>query len=128
MRDSLEKLASAWIALNNRSTPPDLNIDDPNQWAHDRLWTMCQNDPDQAWAAILYIVERVPNDYVLGNLAAGPLENLLGCHGEEMIDRVERKAAANPAFKKMLSGVWKNDISETVWRRIEIARETLPRP
>jgi hypothetical protein len=117
----MEKLAAAWIALNSRPSPMDLNVDDPNLWAHERLWQMSRSNPDDCWCAILYIMERAQNDYILGSLAAGPLENFLGYHGEEFIVQVERRAASDTIFRKLLSGVWQNNISDNVWYRIRAA-------
>lgn len=123
MIGSLEKLATAWIALNSRPNPLELDTDEPNQWAHDKLSDLSRDDPDACWEAIIYIMKRAPDDYILGSLAAGPLEDLLVYHGEEMIDQVEREAQSSRQFKKALAGVWKNNISEEVWRRVEVARD-----
>lgn len=55
---------------------------------------------------ILRLIELSPDDYVLANVAAGPLEDLLGLHAYGFIDRVENQARTNPRFRRCLSGVW----------------------
>jgi hypothetical protein len=68
---------------------------------------------------ILEVLGRQPLPRVLGNLAAGPLEDLLVYQGPLIIDKVEALAAADPAFRRLLSGVWRNQIREDVWERIQ---------
>ena len=52
-------------------------------------------------------------------LSAGPIENLLALHGEKFIDRVGAEARTDPTFAKVLGGVWKNRMSDSVWERLQ---------
>jgi hypothetical protein len=54
------------------------------------------------------------------------MEHLLGKHGEQYIDEVERRAAADPKFARMLSGVWKYVMSDEVWARVEALKARVP--
>jgi hypothetical protein len=74
--------------------------------------------PDQQWQFILAAVAHASNEE-LGHIAAGPIEHLLGNHGADYIDAVEQRAASDPKFARMLSGVWKYTMSDEVWKRIE---------
>lgn len=87
-------------------------------WAFDRLDFLCKNEPDVAKRVILEILHRDPSEFVLDNLAAGPLETLLAKNGSLIIDWVECQAKNDKRFKDLLSGVWGNDIPKPVWDRV----------
>ena len=53
------------------------------------------------------------------NLSAGEVEDLLGRHGSEMISLVEAEAQRDPSFAKLLGGVWKNNMTDEVWSRLQ---------
>jgi hypothetical protein len=76
------------------------------------------SDPEEAWSLILEGIRRASSEQVLGLIGAGALENFLEHHGSVFIARVEREAA-NQRFRTALSHVWRSNISDTVWRRIE---------
>jgi hypothetical protein len=81
--------------------------------------------PEQRFQAILNALRNTkadPAHQTFQNLAARPLEDLLSDHGPEMIERVEAEARRNPAFNLLLGGVWRGDISEDIWSRVEAAR------
>ena len=76
-------------------------------------------DPEEAWACILEGIRRAPSEKVLGLIGAGALENFLGHHGDAFIDRVERQANADPRFLYVVGNVWKWEIPDPVWQRIQ---------
>ena len=45
-------------------------------------------DPDQQWQFVRSAVAHAKSDDELGHIAAGPVEHLLGRHGESLIARV----------------------------------------
>jgi hypothetical protein len=59
------------------------------------------------------------SDSILGNLAAGPLEDLLVDHGPEFIDRVEILARQDRQFRRLLGAVWQNAMSDDLWNRVK---------
>jgi hypothetical protein len=65
-----------------------------------------REQPEEAWVMILRLVELSPDDRVLANIAAGPLEDLLGLHPYVFIDRIEQLARSDATFRRCLSGVW----------------------
>lgn len=86
-------------------------------------------DPDTQWSVVLELIERAPeDDGVLQNLAAGPLEGLLGRFGDEVIDRAERQATLDPRFRRVLSGVWKHTMPDAVWARVRAIQATVVDP
>src|SRR5215510_2274616 len=59
------------------------------------------------------------SDDELDHIAAGPMEHLLGKHGDKYIEKVEQRAEADPRFARMLAGLWKYMMSDHVWARVE---------
>lgn len=93
----------------------------PDFWAVEWFMNPGNERSELCWAAILKILETTSSDSVLANLAAGPLEDLIECHGSKFIDRIENESRINPCFRELLGGVWKCS-SPAVWERIEKAR------
>lgn len=90
-------------------------------WAFKKLDYKCRHEPEYAWNILLKILEKNPSVFVLDNLAAGPLEDLLTNYGDLFINRVENEAKENNQFKYLLGGVWQNDMPKSIWDRIQIA-------
>ena len=88
-------------------------------WAATRASELSRTDPKAALDFILEVKHRDPLQRVLANLAAGPLEDLLVYQGPAVIDRVEALAAGDPDFRRLLAGVWRNQMREDVWERIQ---------
>ena len=88
-------------------------------WAWQQLTDMCQKDPESAWNVIREIIVTDQSDRNLANIGAGPFEDLMGSHGAQFIDRVERCVKSDRAFRRMLGIVWKNRIADDVWARIQ---------
>jgi hypothetical protein len=53
------------------------------------------------------------------SLSAGEIENLLSSNGTEIISLVEDEARRNPNVAKLLGGVWKNQMNDEVWSRLQ---------
>jgi hypothetical protein len=116
------KLVDDWIELYRaeRSTSEH----DPLFGAFVELDALVSADPDTAWRIILEILKRDEkhrNMRLLGNLAAGPLEDLLVRHGENAIKRVEQESMRDPEFRFLLGGVWQNRMSDAIWSRVQAA-------
>ena len=79
------------------------------------------SEAEDAWKAILRILELDPPDEVLAVLAAGPLEDLIDDYGALFIDRIETESRRNPRFRQLLGGVWKSS-SADIWARVEACR------
>lgn len=108
-----EALARAWVA-ELRGESADLQSD----LAQSVVMMSFTAKPEHQWQFILAAVAQA-SDEELGHVAAGPVEHLLGKHGAQYIDQVERHAEANPKFARMLSGVWKYMMTDDVWARVE---------
>jgi hypothetical protein len=80
-------------------------------------------------AMILDLIAAAPDDEnVLGDIAAGPLEGFLSNFDAAVIDRGEAEAASEPRFRRVVSGVWKLEMSDPVWQRIRAIQATVPDP
>ena len=75
--------------------------------------------PEVAWTAILEILDGELTEEQISILAAGPLEDLLAKHGAKFIDRIECEAKSNSRFNHLLGGVWKNEIAQEIWVRVQ---------
>lgn len=79
---------------------------------------LVHNAPAAAWTAILEIIKMAESDVILSRVAAGPLENLIVEHGATVIDAIELEARRNAKVARTLTGVWRRDTPEEIWRRV----------
>ena len=79
---------------------------------------------EELWSFIKHTYKENISENVISNLAAGPLEDLLGYHGERYINEVEALARKDPKFKELLGGVWQHLMSNAIWERVCKARGT----
>jgi len=61
---------------------------------------------EEAWSAIVRLIEVAPNQQGLFDVAAGPLEDALQFHTDRFGERILGKAIADPRFRLALNGVW----------------------
>ena len=98
---------------------------------------------EEVWTRLQLIVEKVkniekgekeadpkPNEYheKLFINAVGPVIELLGRQGEDFIALVEKRAAENLRFAKLLSKIARTNMDQGVWMRLQAiaARHTPP--
>jgi hypothetical protein len=80
--------------------------DEVDFWAWDAVTQFMEHAPaDDAWDLVVELLRRAP-DAVLGNIAAGPLEDLVCKHGVALVDWIEGEARRDPRFQWALGGVW----------------------
>ncbi len=111
-----EDLAATWIEQQLQ--------ENGENWAIQRVMQLCGlcSDPELVWPIILRLVELSSDDRLLGDVAAGPLEDLLCGHGALFIERVEAQAKRDRKFRRCLSGVWGwSSMSESMQARIRKA-------
>lgn len=124
-KEDVEALASAYIDHFSERHVWDKDLvltkrdTSATEWASDKMIDLALENPEELWDIILEILKRDPPTEVIEVLAAGPLEDYIAKLGEKVIDRVEAHAAADPKFKNLLGGVWRNSISDDVWRRVQ---------
>jgi hypothetical protein len=114
--DKFDATVEGWIALQKQ----ELNSEAYNQlfWAFEAVYDLVARYPEAAVRFIVAVLEKDSSDIVIGNLSAGPLEDLLAAHGAAIIDRIESEARENALFARLANGVWRNQIDPHVWKRI----------
>ena len=115
--DEKTRLVEGWIARFEHYR--EVGADDQHFWAFEQLDDLCKQSPELAWEIILRILDANSSDPIVENLSAGPLEDLLVYHGEQVISLVEIRARNDSKFRNLLGGVWKNAISDEIWERVQ---------
>jgi hypothetical protein len=83
---------------------------------------------EQQWTFIQVAVEHARSDDELGAIAAGPLEHLLGHHGDEYISSVENLASASVSFARTLTGMNQYMMSDSTWARVRKIQQAVVAP
>ena len=96
-----QELAGDWIRYHAEHRKSS----DPLFVACSELDDLIHSAPEEAWTVTLELVAAAPDDRVLANVAAGPLEDLL-TKSDRFIDRAEIQAQRDPKFRRCLTGVW----------------------
>ena len=112
---SLDYVVECWA----RGLSTDPIEKEEYDWAFMEPVDDARENPERAWNFILLALTMPICEPHLGVLAAGPLEDLLSHHGADYIDRVEAEAKANPKFAHVLGGVWKFQMTDEVWSRVQ---------
>lgn len=97
---SIPELARVWL---DQKTKPHKDQDDNWMALTEFMEGLHRDHPDAVLDMILEILEIETDEGVLSFVSAGPLEDLVSMR---IIDRIEREAAANAAFRDLLRGVW----------------------
>ena len=117
------ELSEAWLAERRGSaSSPESDVSEIVV-----MMNVTATGADQ-WQFILAAVASAQSDDELGHVAAGPLEHLLGWHGDDFIAAVEQQAAGDPKFARMLTGAWRYRMSEAVWARVQALQAAVPNP
>ena len=114
----LKELAWAWIA-NAKANKPNIG-EIPSGWAPDLInELMYDGHPEEVWRCILAIHGLDQSTQVQQILSAGLIEDMLAQYGDRVIARIERQARLDPSFARLLGGVWKNQMSDENWTRLQ---------
>jgi len=109
----IREIAEAWITKREGSWTDD----------HERLAGLIHSAPEQALASIFAIMQITEDQKVLGGLAAGPLEDFLGVHGEAYLETFHALALEHRRLREVLDGVWQGAMPKRVWHRIEALQQ-----
>jgi len=114
-RDSSEirELAEGWLTKQ------------VGDWTEDdeRLYAILHSEPDRALSVIFAAMQLTDDEQILGNLAAGPVEDFLGVHGETYLDTFHKLALEHRRLREVLDGVWQGSMPKRVWHKIEILKQ-----
>jgi len=91
----IRELAEAWLTKK------------AGDWTEDdeRLYGILHSDPDRALAVIFAAMQLIDDAGILGALAAGPLEDFLGAHGEAYLPVFQTLALRHQRLREVLDGV-----------------------
>lgn len=127
MTIDLQQVALDWIAyacFDPNDAPDEVFV---RGWV---LYDLVEDDPSAAWEAIklvayhypeedFYSQEKTEAQRTVGNVAAGPLEDLLSAPGSLFLDAVESEARRDRRMAWTLGGVWQSTIPDDAWARLQ---------
>jgi hypothetical protein len=76
----------------------------------------------EALVLVMALIDAAPTDLGLGKVAAGPLEDLLHAHGDDLVDEIEVLARQSPVFAQALGGVWLSEGAISASTKDRLAR------
>jgi hypothetical protein len=93
-------------------------------WAVEQFMDWTRNDPQQSWATVVEVWQRVDRSDmdVLAVLGAGEVEDLLCNYGEDYFPIIERFCEVEPEFKTVLRMVWQSSMSPSLWHKVQELR------
>jgi hypothetical protein len=116
---NLDELAKLYIeGCKSENWPEEL------RWVREKMQRWTDHLPQLAVDWIVRIVEVEPLSELLEQIGAGPLEDILDSHGEDIIERIEKEASRSFHFRYCLAGVWRRRISQNVWDKMTLALGT----
>jgi hypothetical protein len=74
-------------------------------WAWEWVDDAARVGSDDVIDLLVALADAAADDFALGYLGAGPVEDLVNNHGERLIDAIETAASEHPAFAGTLSGI-----------------------
>jgi hypothetical protein len=112
----LDAQANAWVThrLALAGSPESY----ASAWAID-TYDLLYEDPETLWLLILAVHRKDQSLRIQQLLSAGEVEDLLGMYGDQFIDRIEVEARTDPAFARLLGGVWQGQMSDQLWARLQ---------
>jgi hypothetical protein len=99
--------------------------DSADFWACDTLNQSVTRLPaEEAWDLVVSLLRRAP-DEILGNIAAGPLEDLVRKHGVALVDWIDGESRRDARFRFALGRIWlrRGELPDGVETRIVAASD-----
>ena len=79
---------------------------DADFWAWEAVGEIARGpSAEAAWDLVVELVRRAP-DEALGQIAAGPIEDMINVHGPALVEWIEGESQRDPRFRESLGGVW----------------------
>jgi hypothetical protein len=108
--DERVRLAAAWC------------MDEATSWTVMFCEELMEQDPVAAWEQMVALARSEISDDDLRTFGAGSPEELLGAHGDLVIERIEADARSDARIRLMLSGAWQTPrMDDALWARVENA-------
>ncbi len=116
----VHEVVAEWLSWATwQSQPANKGKQNDELIGFDEFDWIVRKHPEHAWQYILATVADPRAQPFLGILAAGPIEDLIGLHGDAFIVRLEQEARQNPLFAWTLGGVWKCQMTDEIWARVQ---------
>jgi hypothetical protein len=77
-----------------------------NRGPGSQLWELSREDPQQAWALILALLEHAPDEKALVAVGVGPLEDFIHDQGEQYGAWIVAEAEGNQRLRQALDVTW----------------------
>ncbi|QWT18389.1 hypothetical protein KPL74_11610 [Bacillus sp. NP157] len=109
-----DAIAERWI-VETRERKPSSGVT--------ALLELTSQDPERCWRIVLAVLEKVDDDgaWLLANVGAGPLEDLLNQHGPVFIDRFVLQARRDRRFRAAAASIWpSSDVDAALWKRLSV--------
>lgn len=124
---SVNEIATDWIEVT-LAYPAHVSEEIENTMYY--VSEICEKDPELAFDFIMEVIEKYSEEItsqedgrlsrVINNLAAGPIEDLLVYNGSSIIEKIDEEVKRSPLLRTALRGVWRNNIEQNVWDRLQI--------
>jgi hypothetical protein len=121
--EELAYIAERWLAAQLARSPDDALL--PASAPVDDL---IARDAELSFRLVQHLVKAASSDVELANVAAGPLEDLLGKWCTIVLPQVELEARRDPKFRRCLSGVWTSGLPPDARAIIAKYTSTVPDP
>jgi hypothetical protein len=115
---NMAELVEGWISYWINRRDKTRKFDPEDDWASACAWDLVRDNGILGLEFVLAVLAEKPDEQIIGVLAAGPLEDLLGHHSSAIIDRAEEEARRSPEFRHLLGGVWQNQMTDEIWQRV----------
>jgi hypothetical protein len=120
--DPIFELLRAYVGIHADEGTPEY---EDHQVAFGEVSTWAQHEPERCWKFLEVTCAADLTDANMAFIAAGPLEDLLGHHGEVFLPRVEAAARQSARMRLLVAMDWKGLMSRNVWRRFNAMRARL---
>ena len=109
----MKDLADNWIKF--QSLAPDSEEAKLFEWAEEEAGLLSITSPDESWDFIVEVLEKNQDEWILMNIAAGPLDNLLSFFPNKTMYLMRKDVPGNARLEHALRHIWKNLVPDTVW-------------
>jgi hypothetical protein len=112
-----EKLVDHWIQYQLKSR---LNSADSElfEWAADEVMDLSILNLEQCWQFILSVISKTDDQWVLTNIGAGPIEDMLATDSELTFSLI-KNSLPNKELNFCITNVWQNLMSESTFKKVK---------
>ncbi len=111
--DDLDELARAWwegrrLADGTRDERKRWSLGEPLDVAEasERAQRIVEDGGEQALELVMALLRSSPDETGPAMVGAGPLEDLVTGHGDDLAPRLDELARQSPAFRRALASGW----------------------